>query len=246
VDLFKAALPHILPDSRNISTSIQPTILFLQFAKEGELLHPVRVNFLKWCSDLLSRSGFTDATLHETVRLAKLSPDKEIHSVIEQGNHGLILICRDESQTWRERLLYKLRGKVVALLGSGIQRSRVLVPVDLSSTTLLVLMFLRQTFLGKSGFDLQFVHVQGGPAISAKQRWKELKRIVGIDEGFQLELVPQRKEIAAELLKVAKEGGYGTIIMGKRGLSGIKRWLLGSVSAGVLRGLTDQSLFLID
>jgi len=48
------------------------------------------------------------------------------------------------------------------------------------------------------------------------------------------------------LLEIIKTEKYGTIIMGKRGLSGIKRWLIGSVSAGVLHGLTDQSLFLID
>ena len=45
---------------------------------------------------------------------------------------------------------------------------------------------------------------------------------------------------------MVEEGNYGTVVMGKRGLTGIKRWLLGSVSAGVLRGLQDQSLYLID
>jgi nucleotide-binding universal stress UspA family protein len=34
--------------------------------------------------------------------------------------------------------------------------------------------------------------------------------------------------------------------MGKRGLSGLKRLLLGSVSSGILSRLTDQSLFLVD
>jgi 2,4-dienoyl-CoA reductase (NADPH2) len=29
-------------------------------------------------------------------------------------------------------------------------------------------------------------------------------------------------------------------------MSGIKRWLLGSISAGVVRGLTDQTIFLVD
>jgi len=52
--------------------------------------------------------------------------------------------------------------------------------------------------------------------------------------------------VSDTILECAKTENYGTIIMGKRGLSGIKRWLLGSVSSGVLRGLTGQSLFLID
>jgi 2,4-dienoyl-CoA reductase (NADPH2) len=52
--------------------------------------------------------------------------------------------------------------------------------------------------------------------------------------------------VAADLLEIIYSENHGMIVMGKRGFSGIKRWLLGSTSAGVLRGLSDQSLFLID
>ena len=92
-----------------------------------------------------------------------------------------------------------------------------------------------------------------------------LKRVV-LDQGFSCrrwpKMIQQRADLDHQLLtrnykglngsvsdtilECAKTENYGTIIMGKRGLSGIKRWLLGSVSSGVLRGLTGQSLFLID
>jgi nucleotide-binding universal stress UspA family protein len=39
---------------------------------------------------------------------------------------------------------------------------------------------------------------------------------------------------------------FDTIIMGRRGVSRIKRWILGSVSAKLLREVSDETLFLID
>ncbi len=89
-----------------------------------------------------------------------------------------------------------------------------------------------------------FIHILTGPTRQAEQRWKALKKIVGIVENLHLQLIPPKGD--DDLLDYIWAGGYGTIIMGKRGFSEIKRWLLGSVSVGVLRGLKDQSLFLID
>jgi 2,4-dienoyl-CoA reductase (NADPH2) len=122
----------------------------------------------------------------------------------------------------------------------------VLVPVDLSTTTLLVLMFLRQTYLNKAGLHLRFIHVLSGPLRRAERRWEEIRQIVGIHENTPLDLIDGKGRISEAILDQIRAGDYGTIVMGKRGLSGIKRLLLGSVSTGVLRGLTDQSLFLID
>ncbi len=121
-----------------------------------------------------------------------------------------------------------------------------MVPVDLSTTTLLVLLFLRRTHIGKAGFNLNFIHVLTNQASSIEQRWRRLKKIVGLDESYPLQRIPTKDNVVSALLEIIKAEKYGTVIMGKRGLSGIKRWLIGSVSTGVLHGLTDQSLFLID
>ena len=118
--------------------------------------------------------------------------------------------------------------------------------MDLSPVTPLVLMFLRQAHFGKSGFGFRFVHVLSGSEAGARSRWEVIKRLVGYEEDFPLQIVPRQGDIAGVLLHMVESGGYGTVVMGKRGLTGIKRWLLGSVSKGMLHGLKDQSLFLID
>lgn len=244
--LYRTSLPLFLPDCKNISTTISPTVLFLQADIEDESFNKVRDDFVKWCNETLNRLGFSDATLNQVVRVARKTYDKEVHTEIERGNHGVILIGRNWSQAWRERLLYKERAKVIGLIGSSNHQNEVLVPVDLSATTLLVLLFLRRTYIGKAGFNLNFIHVLTNQASSIEQRWRRLKKIVGLDESYHLQRIPTKDNVVSALLEIIKTEKYGTIIMGKRGLSGIKRWLIGSVSAGVLHGLTDQSLFLID
>jgi len=105
---------------------------------------------------------------------------------------------------------------------------------------------LRQTYIDKPGFNFHFVHVLTGSSREAEQRWKEIIKVVGIEEDFSLQLIHTKGDISGELLTTMRGKNYGTIIMAKRGLSGIKRRMLGSVSSGVLKGLADQSFFLID
>lgn len=244
--IFRSTLPLLLPDKKSISTAIAPTILFLRSLEQEVIPHAQRHDFLYWAKATLGQLGFVDSELRCRERIAHEGFDKEAHAEIQMGGHGVIFLCRNRNQPWRERLMYRERGKVVALLGSSAQQSRILVPVDLSEATHLVLMFLRQSIFGKPGLKIKCVHVLNGPAGAAKQRWEKIKAVAGMQSGLDLTLVPIGEGIAESLLKLVAEGNYGTVIMGKRGLTGIKRWLLGSVSARVLRDLQDQSLYLID
>ena len=199
-----------------------------------------------WGSEVLERWGFVGETLTAKSVVVKESHEEAVVDEIDSGNHGLILLYRNQNDPWRERLLYKIRNKVLGLIGTNGSFSKVLVPVDLSPTTLLILMFLRQTYIGKEGIDIRFVHVLNGPVGEAEHRWHELTRLVDFETPPLLKLIHSKGDVAQDLIEMIRIDQFGTIIMGKRGLSRIKRWLLGSVSSGVLRRLTDQSLFLID
>ena len=246
LEIFRKTLPLLLPDSQKIPAAISPTIFFLKFSEYDRPFDSAQDDFLGWARRTLDRLGFKDGILHKHVQIAEETYEKEVHKAIGQGNHGLIFLCRNPTQAWRERLLYVEQGKVVALIGSSDHIREMLVPVDLSLTTLLVLKFLRQTYLGKTGYRLRFIHVSSGPPGRAKHRWEEIKKIVGIHENIPLDIIHAKSRVSEDILDQIRAENYGTIIMGKRGLSGIKRFLLGSVSRGVLRGLTDQSFFLID
>jgi 2,4-dienoyl-CoA reductase-like NADH-dependent reductase (Old Yellow Enzyme family)/nucleotide-binding universal stress UspA family protein len=246
LNLFKNALPVFLPSSQQHPMPTPPTIFFMQTQKNAEISDKNRGAFKEWIKMTLNRCGLSGGPMNVVVKPAKEPGDQEVLTEIKRGGYGVVLIGRNRQQPWRERLLYKERGKVIALLGSSEGQNHILVPIDLSESTLLVLTFLRRFYIGRSEFKLTFLHVLDGPKKSAEHRWKELKRIIKLDENITLQCIARYREISETILECVREESYGTIVMGKRGYSGIKRWLLGSVSSGVLRGLTEQSLFLVD
>jgi 2,4-dienoyl-CoA reductase (NADPH2) len=118
--------------------------------------------------------------------------------------------------------------------------------LDLGLASLLVLHHLKQTLMGQPEFQLDFLHVRQGEAPEALKRWRDIHNILGWDTPARLRLVPPNGAVAATILETLSDGDYGTLVMGKRGLSRIKQMLLGSVSSAVLQGLTNQTLLLID
>jgi len=243
IQTFKQSLPLLIEKEKKGS---HPTILFLAQTKDDQAFHLARQDFIQWTKNKLYPLGFTDTPRHYTVRADKEKWETAVYHEIAQANHGQVFLCSNITQPWRERLLYKERGRVMAYLNGHTHPHRVLVAIDLSDISLLVMIFLKQTHMGKKLFSFKFVHVATKLSGHEEQRWKELKKIAGFGEPIPLEIVPAKTGVAHALVNIIQTQRYGTIVMGKRGLSGMKQWLLGSVSAGVLRKLTDQSLFLID
>jgi nucleotide-binding universal stress UspA family protein len=67
--------------------------------------------------------------------------------------------------------------------------------------------------------------------------------------GFQKEKITikvqlKKKGIARDIVAEA-ESGYDTIVMGRRGLSGIKEFVMGSVSQKVLHSVKDASVVIV-
>ncbi len=82
-----------------------------------------------------------------------------------------------------------------------------------------------------------------------QEAMKKAKRILvnsGFDESnIRTKLEPKKKGVGRDIAAEAKEG-YDMIIMGRRGLSGIKEMFLGSVSQKVISLAKDISVSVID
>jgi len=243
IQVFKKSLPLLVQRKKDRS---YPTILFLQEIFEDQDFHLAQQNFIQWTRNKLDPMGFSDTPSHYIVRESKDNWEKAVRHEIDHGNHGLIFICSNQDQPWRRRLLYKERSKALVHLSTNNYPCRVMVPVDLSDATLLVMIFLKKTLMGKKKFSFHFVHVVKERSGHEKQRWDELKKIVGLGKNIPIQLIFTKSQVVPTLITIIENQRYGTIVMGKRGLSGIKQWLLGSVSAGMLKNLKDQSLLLID
>ncbi len=222
------------------------TVLFLKTA-DPELDFDKNVaGFTAWSRALWQRRGIADERLSHKVMAIQESPESLVGAEMTQGGFGAIILGRNHLELWRERFLYQQRAKAVSLIGTHPHWSKVLVPLDLGLASLFVLRHLEQSFMAHTEFKLDFLHViQGGEARAAK-RWREIQKILGWQAPVPLRMVPRTGDVAATILNEIRNGDFGTLVMGKRGLSRIKQLLLGSVSAAVLQSLTTQTLLLID
>lgn len=78
----------------------------------------------------------------------------------------------------------------------------------------------------------------------------EIAKGVFLKAGFdknkiKKKMIVGKKGAAKTIIKEAKSG-YDTVVMGRRGLSGIKEFIFGSVSHKVLTGLENVSILLIN
>ena len=54
------------------------------------------------------------------------------------------------------------------------------------------------------------------------------------------------KGIARDIIGEANNGGFDLVVLGKRGISGIKDFIMGSISQKVLNGVKNASVLLVD
>ncbi|GAF89569.1 unnamed protein product, partial [marine sediment metagenome] len=60
-----------------------------------------------------------------------------------------------------------------------------------------------------------------------------------------IKMQTKEKGIARDIINEA-HSGYDTIVLGRRGLSGIKEFVLGSISQKVLHSARDMSVIVVD
>ncbi|NVM24990.1 MAG: universal stress protein [Desulfobacterales bacterium] len=80
----------------------------------------------------------------------------------------------------------------------------------------------------------------------ALQKAKELLLKAGFEEkNITMKVETKKKGIARDIIDEA-HSGYNTIVLGRRGLSGIREFVLGSVSQKVLHSARDMSVIMVD
>ncbi len=240
--VLRESLPQVLPERPDL----RATLLFLDPAQGQGAPDALRQWFLDWARALWAERAPQRWTLEaDRVRLGE-RPEETLRDRMESGGFGSLLLPQAGDEPWRSRLPYLLRRRNLGLLGTHPRRLRLTVAFDLSPASLLVLKFVDLTFLGKPRAEVRVVHVLEGARSEAMERWAEAQEVLGWNHEPGLELLTPRPDAAGALLATLRDSDSGTLVMGKRGLSGLKRWLLGSVSRQVLAELGDRTLYLID
>jgi nucleotide-binding universal stress UspA family protein len=78
------------------------------------------------------------------------------------------------------------------------------------------------------------------------EKAKEMLVKAGIDENqIKTKVINGSRSAAVDILKEARRGDYGTIVMGRRGLSGIKEYWLGSITRKVLDDFDNMAVWIV-
>jgi len=221
-------------------------VLFLKGADSELDVERRKADFASWSRTWCQRHGKSGVRLSFKVVILERDPEEHVAAEMAQGGYGTVILGRNHLELWRERFLYRQRAKAVSLIGTHPQWNRVLVPLDLGLASLLVLRHLEQSLMTCPEFKLDFLHVVQAEEARAHKRWREIHKVLGWRKPLPLRVFSAGGGVAATILHELHQGDFGTLVMGKRGLSRIKQFLLGSVSAAVLQRLTNQTLLLID
>lgn len=76
--------------------------------------------------------------------------------------------------------------------------------------------------------------------------YQECLKAAGIDPGqISVRCITRSFSRAADILKEAREEGYGTIVMGRRGISKVREFLMGRVTTKVLNGAEGLAVWIV-
>jgi nucleotide-binding universal stress UspA family protein len=243
---FQAGLPETLPPGLWMPPHHAPAVLFLKTTSGAGVGAAEKAAFADWFHQLSRTWDRPAAPIKTLVPAHTGGAGQTVCTEVENGDFGMLLIGRNPRQPWREHLPYTLRHKVVGLLSPNDHARDVAVLLDFSASSLLISAFVQHAYEDRPDFRLHFIHACGHDDHQARRRWTELKNVTNLPDDTPLKLISARGNVAAAILDEITTHAYGTIIMGKRGLSGIKRLLMGSVSRDVLHRVGQQSLFLVD
>jgi 2,4-dienoyl-CoA reductase (NADPH2) len=246
LSLIRNTLSNFPAFDSQIEIAVHPTVLILKPDRADNNFDGQIAEFLLDAQKLANRSAVPRIISQEIARPVELSYNQEVERQLEKNNYDIVFIPHGTTEGWRTKIAFRQRGKILAFIGTNTSWSNIMVPVDMSISTLLTLTFLKEYFHGKTGINIQFIHVLSGEQKNIDQRWLKIKRLVGIDKRIPLRIIKPDGGIADDLIRLTQTEKFDAIFIGRRGLSGIKRWLLGSVSVNLLRRIRKESLIIID
>jgi len=245
LDFLRAAWPARIPRH----DAARMVFFFLRGAgAENEADGKALDEFYAWAKQLWTVCGLDAGGLARLDALLPGEPERAVLDAAKARGCGMILTRRDLAEPWRQTLAERIEGGTAALMGTHPKPRRVLVAVDFSEATPLLLRTVMHSLHAGPDHDIRFIHVREPGEGELHGQWREMLDIAGYDEDVPLDILGGGAGVPEAILAAARADGRGQIIMGRRGMSGlggVARWLLGSVSGAVLAGLGDESLSVV-
>ena len=208
-------------------------------------------------------AGYPEGTISVNIHQRKSGIARDIireaklgYSAVMVGRKGLSRLKDLVLGSVATKLLEKLGFMTLIVVGRDPQPGKVLVAFDGSEGSMRSVDYVGNT-LGGSDLDVTLLHVvREGDTLFMKEARERMDPIFEVAKshlkscGFDgkqistkvLTDVPSR---AGGIVETANEGGYGTIVVGRRGLSKVREFFMGRVSNKVMQLAKEEAVWVV-
>lgn len=189
---------------------------------------------------------------------------RDILREAQQGYESVIIGRRGMSKlkdlvlgSVSSKLVEKMNFAPLLVVGKNPKIGKILLGLDSSEGALKAVDFLGGTW-GKSNFEVKLMHVIRS---DRKELIEENRKMIEVAfneararleiSGFAPDLITTKivtraASRAGAIVKEAERGGYGTIVVGRRGMSRVKDFIIGRVSNKVIQLAKEHAICIVD
>jgi nucleotide-binding universal stress UspA family protein len=129
---------------------------------------------------------------------------------------------------------------------------KVLIALDGSRDALLGVGYAARMLAGRKDVRITLFHVRANdaPLEVIREAFAVARRLL-VDSGLRETAITDRQVArkvgtARDILEEIRRGGYGTVVIGRRGLTRAKQFLFGSVSQKVVQNARECAVWVVD
>ncbi|MCF8131189.1 MAG: universal stress protein [Deltaproteobacteria bacterium] len=214
--------------------------------------------------NILKRAGFPKESVEVKIHNRKSGFARDIAKEAKQGYDG-VMVGRKGMSNLKDFVLGSIATKLIEkisfipilVVGKNPETGSVLLALDGSENATRAVDYVGK-ILGGSDYAATLIHViRSDNPEYVNERKMEMNGVFDearealITSGFNpdritTKIITGARSRAAAVAQEAREGGYGTIVVGRRGLSRVRDFLMGRVSNKLIHLAKNQAVWVVD
>jgi len=131
---------------------------------------------------------------------------------------------------------------------------KILIALDGSESAAMGAVYAGEMLTGRTDVEITLLHVRTDESLQSEQEVAKIMDIcrgallkAGIrPEAIAMQVRPKKNGVARDILEEIEAGAYGTVVVGRRGLSRARQVLFGSVSNKIVHNTRDCTVWVVD
>ena len=225
-------------------------------------------------TNFLKDNGWSEEQFETIALPGRSGPAQDLLFYAEQGLFDALVMGRRGKTKWEKMIMGSVTDKIIHaqktvpiwIIIKPIVSQKILLAIDGSENAMRAVDHVGFVLSGRTDVEVTIFHVLDlKPFVILEkppQKWQEIAEkkmatfmsqaknmLVGAgvpEEKINLVIRPSDKGVAQEIIEYQKKESISTITMGRRGLSRLKAFFLGSVSTKVLNMIEEGAVWIVD